>query len=128
MWPHWQRLRVWGFAAGRFFSYFLSLRVLQFWSNIYACWRSRFRKPRCTCDYSSWLLVLWGPIHSAGKKGELYVAALAAGASLGVWRGSLVFRFFFRYLFCGFGLIYTRVGGYGFEVRCEHATIFLGFW
>ena len=49
--PHWRRLRVWGFAVGRFFSIFFgSLRVLRFWSVIYACWRLRFRNPLCTCD------------------------------------------------------------------------------
>ena len=62
-----------------------------------------------------------------GQKGELYVAALAAGASLGVWRGSLVSGFFFRYVFCGFCLIYTHVGGYGFKTRCVRAINCLGF-
>ena len=30
---------------------FISLRVLRFWSNIYACWRLRVQNPMCTCDY-----------------------------------------------------------------------------
>ena len=31
-------------------------------------------------------------------------------------------------MFCGFGLTYTHVGGYGFEIRCARAVIFIGFW
>ena len=116
-----------GVCRGSLNFHFLSLRVLQFWSYIYACWRSRFRNPRCTCDYFSWLLVLWGVSHSARKK---------AGFVRPHWRGLRVWGFaagrlisiFCRCVYCNFGLIYTPVGGHGFEIRGARAIIFLGFW
>ena len=82
-----------GVCRGSLNFHFLSLRVLQFWSNIYACWRSRFRNPRCTCGFFSLAFSALGSKPQRGQKGELCVAALAAVASLGVCHGSLVFRF-----------------------------------
>ena len=42
----------WGLPRVAYFPFFLSLRLLWFWSNIYACWRLRVRIPLCTCDFS----------------------------------------------------------------------------
>ena len=47
---------------------------------------------------------------------------------MGVCRGSLIFHFFCRCVYYGFGLIYTPVGGYGFKIRCARAIFLLGFW
>ena len=62
------------------------------------------------------------------QKGGLCAAALAEVESLGVCRGSLIFFIFCRCVYCGFGLIYTPVGGHGFKIRGARAIIFLGFW
>ena len=104
-----------------------SLRVLRFWSNIYACWRLRVQNPMRTCDFFSWLLVLWGISHSARKKAgfvrphwrRLRVWGFAAGRLISI---------FCRCVYCDFGLIYTPVGGHGFEIRDACAVFFLGFW
>ena len=108
---------------------FFSLRVLRFWSNIFACWRLRFLNPLCTCRYYfSWLLVLWGASNCARKQ---------ASCMRPHWRRLRVWRFaagrsppqlFFRCVCCGFGLTYTHVGGCGFISRCARAIFFLGFW
>ena len=54
------------------FRFFFSMRVLRFWSNIYACWRLRFRNPRCTCDFFSWLLVLGEQATARAKRRVVY--------------------------------------------------------
>ena len=115
-----------GVCHGSLVFRFSSMRVLRFWSNIYACWRLRVRNPMRTCDFFSWLLVLWGVSHSARKKAgfvrphwrRLRVWGFAAGRVISI---------FCRCVYCNFGLIYTPVGGHGFEIRGARAIIFLGF-
>ena len=61
-------LGFWCFGE-QVFAPIFSLRVLRFWSNIYACWRLRVLNPLCTCRYYfSWLLVLWGASNCERKK------------------------------------------------------------
>ena len=84
-----------GFAAGRLFSFFFAvafITVLVQYIRLLAVTGSKL-------DVHVWLCFLafgaLGTTPQRGQKGELYVAALAAGASLGFWRGSLVFFLFF---------------------------------
>ena len=116
-----------GVCHGSLVFRFSSMRVLRFWSNIYACWRLRVQNPMRTCDFFSWLLVLWGVSHSARKKASF---VRPHWRRLRVWgfATARLFSVFLRCVFCGFGLIYTHVGGYGFKTRCARAIFFLGFW
>ena len=57
------------------------------------------------------------------QKGGFCAAALEGVASLGVCRGSLNSHFC-RCVYCNFGLIYTPVGGHGFEIRGARAIFF----
>ena len=67
--PHWLRLRVWGFAAGRLFSIFFCRCVYYGFGLIYTPVGGYWFKIRCArAIFFPWLLVLWGQVATRAKE------------------------------------------------------------